>query len=542
LRSALALLLTACASQGAPPGGPPDTAPPLLVRTTPDTSAVNVRPRRVTFRFDEVVAERPAGAPSLAALFVVSPRAGDPDVSWRREAITVRPRRGFQRNTVYTVTLLPGLADLRGNVRPDGAELVFSTGATIPRTRLSGVVFDWAAGQPAARAFVQAVQVGPGPGTRDTTTYVAVADSTGRFAFRHLPTGAYTVRGAVDANNNRSVDARELYDSTAVTLRDSLTIELLAFAHDTVGPRLSTVEITDSVTLRATFDKPLSPAQALSPALFTVTAPDSTRVPVTAVARPAADSTPADSAAPRARPAPSAVPLPRPGAGRPASRDTTPALPPPRPSRPSPTSVVTVRLGRPLRREATYRVRAVNARNLLGVARTSDRTVEFEKAPPAPAPPRSAPRPGARAPAPRPATGAASPRCRRSWSGRGSGGSRRGGRGGSSSTRCGRWSTRRATTRPRAPTRRRSGRRGSPPPWPSVDGRRSGRCSTPPASCCTRTSVARRSPTRHSPRSPTRRPASATSSTTWSAGSGARATRTACRCSRSSRAPRRRSS
>ncbi|CAA9301417.1 MAG: hypothetical protein AVDCRST_MAG11-865, partial [uncultured Gemmatimonadaceae bacterium] len=295
----------ACASQGAPPGGPPDKAAPLLVRTTPDSNAVGARADRVTFRFDEVVAERPTGAPSLDALIVVSPRDGDPRVSWRRDAITVRPRRGFRPNTVYTVTLLPGLADLRGNVRTDGAEVVFSTGPTIPRTRLTGVVFDWAAARPVPRALVEAIQVGPGAGTRDTTTYVAVADSTGRFAFRHLPTGRYTVRGAADGNNNRTVDPRELFDTVGVALRDTAAIEILAFAHDTLGPRLTGVDVADSVTLRATFDQPLSPGQRLTPALFTVTASDSTRVPVAAVAPPDTAAAPADSTPPpRPGPAP----------------------------------------------------------------------------------------------------------------------------------------------------------------------------------------------------------------------------------------------
>ena len=119
--AAIVLLASGCASQGTPPGGAPDVAAPLLVRTTPDTSAVGVRAERVTFRFDEVVSERPSGAPSLGALFLISPTDGEPRVSWRRDAVTVAPRRGFRANTVYTVTLLPGLADLRGNVRTEGA-------------------------------------------------------------------------------------------------------------------------------------------------------------------------------------------------------------------------------------------------------------------------------------------------------------------------------------------------------------------------------------------------------------------------------------
>ena len=44
-----------CAQQGPPPGGPPDPTPPVIVRVSPDSGAVNVRPDEVEFRFDEVV-------------------------------------------------------------------------------------------------------------------------------------------------------------------------------------------------------------------------------------------------------------------------------------------------------------------------------------------------------------------------------------------------------------------------------------------------------------------------------------------------------
>src|SRR5215207_8511048 len=112
---ALLAVALGCASQGAPPGGAPDSTPPEVLHITPDTGAVNVKPARVVFRFDEVVSERPQGATSLRDLFIISPRQGEPDVDWRRDAITVRARRGWRANTVYTVTMLPGLTDLRGN-------------------------------------------------------------------------------------------------------------------------------------------------------------------------------------------------------------------------------------------------------------------------------------------------------------------------------------------------------------------------------------------------------------------------------------------
>ena len=83
--------LLACASQGDPPGGPPDAVPPVLVGIVPESGAVNARPERVEFRFDEVVNERPQSVTNLADLFLISPRDGAPRVSWNRDEIAVRP-------------------------------------------------------------------------------------------------------------------------------------------------------------------------------------------------------------------------------------------------------------------------------------------------------------------------------------------------------------------------------------------------------------------------------------------------------------------
>ena len=67
VRRLIALLAVAgCAQAGMPPGGPEDRTPPVLVRVTPETNATNVRGDGIAFEFNEVVSERPRGAPGLA--------------------------------------------------------------------------------------------------------------------------------------------------------------------------------------------------------------------------------------------------------------------------------------------------------------------------------------------------------------------------------------------------------------------------------------------------------------------------------------------
>ncbi len=360
-----------------PPGGPPDVAAPQIVRITPDSGAVSVRPKEVLFQFDEVVAERPPSVTSLSDLFVISPRDGVPDASWHRDAVGVRPTHGWRANTPYTVIMLRGLADIRGNVRNVGATTFFSTGGVVPHTRISGTVFDWVAGTPASGALVEAL-VPP-----DTVhPFVGVVDSSGRFAIDHVPPRQYTVRAYIDRNRNLSIDPSEPYDSTIVNLTDSARLTFLIFVHDTMPPRLREVRQVDSVTLRVAFDHPLDPAQTLTVANFAVLGPDSAPLPISRVGPPAPDTT----AAPRPKPPVRNQPTP-PRGQAPVQRDTTPA---PVMPKPSPVSEVEIKLQRPLVAKATYRVRAIGVRGLLGRSGDSERTYSVPAPPPvAPAPTRA---------------------------------------------------------------------------------------------------------------------------------------------------------
>ena len=373
---AVALLGSGCASPGMPPGGPVDVTPPQLVAIIPDSGAVGVKPKEVLFRFDETVAERPPSATTLSDLFLISPRDGVPEASWHRGAIGVRPTHGWRANTPYTVIMMSGLTDLRGNVRKTGASTFFSTGTTIPRTRLAGNVFDWVSGTPANGALIESY-VPP-----DTIhPYVALADSNGAFVIEHIPPARYTVRAYVDRNKNLGIDPSEPWDSVSINLVDSARTDLVIFAHDTVAPRLRDVRSVDSLTLQVTFDKPVDPSQTLNAANFAVIAPDSSRVPIVSAGPPPKDTAKANPpviAPVPARPAPGRAPTP----GR---RDTT-LVAKPVMRRPVPISDAVIKLQHPLTPKLVYHVRAIGIRGLLGRTADSERTFSPPAPPPVPPP------------------------------------------------------------------------------------------------------------------------------------------------------------
>ncbi len=269
-----------CANIEPPPGGPPDQSPPFLVRTVPES--LGVFPEfdgRVEFVFNEVVAEGQSpnlglGSGTLERLIVLSPTDRVPKISWRHDRVTVKPREGWQPNRVYRVELLPGITDVERNRSDASAVVTFATGGDLPRDTLSGTVIDWVAGRPMTRGLVLATLM------PDSLTYRAFTDSAGRFTIGPLPHGDYQVYGVVDRNNNTRLDRRESFDSLTIARGTSDVGSLWAIPHDTVGPRVGSIAIVDSLTVAITFNQHLDPYQRVdSSAVRVVLLPDSLPVP-----------------------------------------------------------------------------------------------------------------------------------------------------------------------------------------------------------------------------------------------------------------------
>lgn len=397
---AAALGISACASMGMPPGGAVDKRPPLLLKVTPDTNALHVKAKEVVFRFDKVLSERPRGAPTLEQLVVVSPSDGPTSVDWRRQALAVRPRKGWRPNTAYTVTILPGLSDLFGNSLNRSIQMAFSTGDDIPHGAVRGIAFDWIAQHVAVGARVEAVT-----GVDTNFRYIAATDSTGRFTLAGLPPGTFRVRVYVDQNRNGSLDVRELWDSVTVAAADSAHRELYLFPHDSIGPRIATVEVRDSVSLRVRFDKGLAAASSVEAKTFSLRRVKDSSVIVITRAVPAAqydslaaqraqfvkDSTAradtskagraavARSDSLRAATRNDSIARAQIAAQR-AARDTVKREPLPKPGRPAPRIEFVLDLAEPLAVQQPLLLTARELTSISGVTRSSERV--FSRRPP----------------------------------------------------------------------------------------------------------------------------------------------------------------
>lgn len=288
LTAGVALTLAACAHIEPPPGGPPDAEPPFVTAVTPDSGAIVPGfDGDAIIRFNEVIEERAGGGrgarTGIGAMVLLSPVRGEVKVSWKRDAIAVRPDRGWEPGRIYHLEVLPGVRDLRGNVMEEGRRIIFSTGPDIVATTLAGVAVDWQRGAMLAGALIDARPAG------DSVGYRTTADSTGRFSLESVPPGAYVVYAVQDQNRNMRLDGREAHDSALVTLDSTARVELWTLQRDTIPPRVRNVRQADSLAAHVELSQPVDPYQPVDSLLVRVRAlPDSNDVSVVALWRPAA--------------------------------------------------------------------------------------------------------------------------------------------------------------------------------------------------------------------------------------------------------------
>ena len=272
LPALLGALMSGCAREATPPGGPPDRLPPIVILSEPDTFST-VEPFRspVTLRFSERISERPSSG-TLDQSVVVSPASGEVRVSHGREGLTVRALGGFEAGHIYRVTVLPVIQDMFGNALQEPFELFFSTGPEFTPNVVAGSVIDRLTGEPLRDARVDA-SVAEGD-----VVHTAVTDSTGIFALRYLPAGDYVVSAYLDRNRNAQPDFTEPQGTRPAPLNGggeaadaTIVLEVALLARDTTSARLARVIVEDSISLGVSLDDYLDPELPLDDVRVVVT-------------------------------------------------------------------------------------------------------------------------------------------------------------------------------------------------------------------------------------------------------------------------------
>ena len=190
-----------CANTTTPPtGGPKDTIPPVLLKTSPLPGAVNVPTHKtlLKFTFDEYVVVKDANN-----IFLSPPLEKKPKYRMAGKTLVVSFESDLDTNTTYTLDLTGAIADNNEGNMYEGFTLVFSTGSQIDSMCMTGLVQDCNTLKPIKGATVLLYK-----DHADSAIFLhrpdaaAKTDDWGFFSIRNIQDTVYRVYALKDANNN----------------------------------------------------------------------------------------------------------------------------------------------------------------------------------------------------------------------------------------------------------------------------------------------------------------------------------------------------
>lgn len=210
------LLVTGCAKQGYPSGGPKDTEPPKTIGCRPQNSSRHFAQRQFYIEFDEYVVLKNADANVL----ISPPMVQKPEFSTKGKGVLVKLKDTLQPNTTYLFQFKEAIADFtEGNPLPS-YEYVFSTGDRMDTMMIAGRVEAARDGKP----WKDIVAVSAFRPNDSTPAYVTRTDKSGNFAFHYIPEGQYRLVAMEDNNKNWLPDSNEAigWDTALFAAQDSI--------------------------------------------------------------------------------------------------------------------------------------------------------------------------------------------------------------------------------------------------------------------------------------------------------------------------------
>ncbi len=208
-RAALAVALAAwstagCAKSMFPPGGPVDTVPPYITATVPADSSLRVS----TTATVDVMFSEGMDRETVRDGFRVYPPAGRPRFDWSGRSLRATWDRPLAENTTYIVLLSGSARDLRGVAMGRPLTIRFSTGDSLDRGRVEGVLRAKTLPFRGVPIWAFAESLGSKPDTSDLgPSYATETDTSGAYSLTGMPFHhGFTIHAFYDQNRNGSME------------------------------------------------------------------------------------------------------------------------------------------------------------------------------------------------------------------------------------------------------------------------------------------------------------------------------------------------
>ncbi|MGI6479175.1 MAG: Ig-like domain-containing protein [Salinivirgaceae bacterium] len=194
-----ALILTGCAKEMAPTGGPKDTYAPEVKKASPKFNSLHFDSKKISITFNEFLSLRDASQ----KVTISPPLNKKPEVRLKGKTVIVELNDTLRPNTTYNINFRDAIRDYtEGNIK-DNFQYVFSTGGEIDTIFISGVVKNAATGLP-----VENVQVGLYDNIYDSVVakekplYYSITNKAGEFTINNIKKGEYKIFALSDIAND----------------------------------------------------------------------------------------------------------------------------------------------------------------------------------------------------------------------------------------------------------------------------------------------------------------------------------------------------
>jgi hypothetical protein len=197
------VIVSSCANQGMPTGGPRDSIPPVLVGTYPGYKSLNFRGNEVRLTFNEFIIPD-----KISEQLVVSPPLDKrPTILTKSKTLIVRFSESLRDSMTYSLDFKNSVVDNNEQNPYESLRFTFSTGDKLDTLRVAGNVM---------KAFnmesLENMLVLLHKNLHDSAVYtlrpdyIARSDEEGMFYFDNLAEGKYHIFSLNDLNNNMMYD------------------------------------------------------------------------------------------------------------------------------------------------------------------------------------------------------------------------------------------------------------------------------------------------------------------------------------------------
>ena len=211
------VIISSCANQGMPTGGPRDSIPPVLLKTTPEYKALNYKGNKVQFTFNEYIMSN-----EVSEKLVISPPLEKrPIIRKKGKSLVIQFNEELMDSTTYSLDFKNSIADNNEKNPYKNMRFSFSTGDVFDSLRVAGRLMN---------AFnLEAVENGLvllHKNLHDSAVYsvrpnyIAKTDETGLFMIDNIAPGKYNILAINDANSdllyNEGAEELAFYDSIVI--------------------------------------------------------------------------------------------------------------------------------------------------------------------------------------------------------------------------------------------------------------------------------------------------------------------------------------